>query len=203
MVFISKVKRAGIGDFFTTNPDQAARWLEAHAAHVASAPARMNSLIAKVRNEAPSHRPIDIDAKPMSDEARRQFHCGADALYRLVAENPTIRFVSFEPPEHISLVWRRYSGEAGPDAPAVKQAFLHRMSSLPNFEYHDFGDRLADMSAKCGAFVDETHFLPVVSDRMQNDIVAGTARETEQSYPDRLRALLEKLDLPDLCEVEH
>jgi hypothetical protein len=203
MVFISKVKRAGIGDFFTTNPDQAARWLEAHAAHVASAPARMNSLIAKVRNEAPSHRPIDIDAKPMSDEARRQFHCGADALYRLVAENPTIRFVFFEPPEHISLVWRRYSGEAGPDAPAVKQAFLHRMHSLPNFEYHDFGDRLADMSAKCGAFVDETHFLPVVSDRMQNDIVAGTARETEQSYPDRLRALLEKLDLPDLCEVEH
>ena len=139
----------------------------------------------------------------MSDEARRQLDCGADALFQLVAGNPTIRFVFFEPPEHISLVWRRYPGAAGSDFPAVKLAFLRRMRTLPNFEYHDFGDRLADMLAKCGAFVDETHFLPVVSDRVQRDIVAGTARTTEQSYPDRFRAMLKKLDLPDFCEVEH
>jgi hypothetical protein len=75
------------------------------------------------------------------------------------------------------------------------------MRALPNFEYHDFGDRLADMSAKCGAFVDETHFLPAVGDEMQRDIVAGTARVTEQSYPNRFRAMLETLDLPEFCEV--
>jgi len=71
MVFMAKIKRSGLGDFFTTNPDQAARWLEAHAAHVASAPGRMNSLIAKVRDEAPRHPPIDIDARPMSDDTAR------------------------------------------------------------------------------------------------------------------------------------
>jgi len=132
-----------------------------------------------------------------------QLDCGADALFQLVSDNPTIRFVFFEPPEHISLVWHRYVGEAASDSPAVKLAFLHRMSTLPNFEYHDFGDRLVDMSAKCGAFVDETHFLPVVSDRMQRDIVAGTTRVTDQSYPDRLHAMLKKLDMPDFCEVGH
>lgn len=203
IVDLAKIKRSGLGDFFSTNPDQAARWLEAHAAHVASAPARMNSLIAKVRDQAPSHPRSEAEARPMSDEARRQLDCGAEALFHLVAGNPTIRFVFFEPPEHISLVWQRYSGQSGSDSPAVKLAFLRRMQALPNFEYHDFGDRLADMSAKCGAFVDATHFLPVVSDRMQRDIVAGTARITEQNYPNRFRAMLETLDLPELCEVEH